>query len=554
MNVELTKLQSQLDLLTSEFRAAQGKIYKLEKRSAWRRPNVATLVILIAATALCISSWSAKASSGNERPGPNATDVATKVKAPFEVDDNNGNPIMIVRDQGGDATIDRGVYVFNESHKAVIDLSSTSDDGGGGMIKVTDAGVAATSVGSEINGVEIGGTQKKTGIQIVRGGKKLASIGAEQGDKFAKNSTDLVETGGMIQIYDSSEKPAVTLLSGKTGGELDVFGAKPKPTSIGGSETSGGSIKLFGTTDKPIAVLGGTQSGGGSLSIYGTTDKPKAVLGSEADGGSLKIFGSSDTALATLATNAGNGKLSIGNKGGIALADVFADENGGQLKMYRSSGQGSATIQTLSSGSSMNVYGSTDKPVATLGTKGDDGMVSVFGSGDKLAATLQSDAGDGKLWISDKSGKTVAGVFATDNGGVVKVMKNGDPTTYTSMSAINAGMGLAVRVAGIRKSYVGTNSEGNGGVYVYGHGDNPAAVLTTIKGGKGLIAVFNDLAAIAMLAESDKHPGGGEVSVTDPDGNGVFAAGYAGDGGEACVNRKSGLKCLGVGLPLQINE
>jgi hypothetical protein len=305
------------------------------------------------------------------------------------------------------------------------------------MIKVTEAGAGATSVGGEVNGVEIGGTREKSGIQIVRGGKKVASIGAEQGDKLAEN-------GGVIQVYNSSEKPAVTLSVGKNGGELNVFDTKSKQAAALGSET-----------------------GGGSLKIYGSSDQPRAVLGTEADGGSLKIFG----------------------------------------------------------------------------------------SGDKPVANLISDAGDGKLWIGDKGGRTVAGVFANDNGGVVKVMRNGDATTYTSMSAIDAGMGLAVRVAGVRKSYVGTSGDdGNGGVFVYGNSDHPAAALRTYGGGKGLGSIYSNDVAIAFMAESDKNPGGGEFTATDPAGNGIFAAGFAGDGGEACVNRKSGLKCLGVGLPLQINE
>lgn len=193
------------------------------------------------------------------------------------------------------------------------------------------------------------------------------------------------------------------------------------------------------------------------------------------------------------------------------------------------------------------------KPAAALSLKTGEGNVSVFGSADKPAATLQSDSGEGKLWVNDKGGRAVAGVISNDSGGVVKVMKNGDATTYTSISAIEKGMGLAVRIGGVRKSFVGTNEEGNGAVLVYSAGEDAVAGLST-NGGKGLVGAFSHGVPIAFLTESDKHPGGGSVTATDPGGNGIFSAGFTGEGGDACINRKSGLKCLGIGLPLQINR
>jgi hypothetical protein len=73
-------------------------------------------------------------------------------------------------------------------------------------------------------------------------------------------------------------------------------------------------------------------------------------------------------------------------------------------------------------------------------------------------------------------------------------------------------------------------------------------------GGKGMVAVHSQTAAIAFLAESDKHAGGGSITATDPAGNGIFSAGYTGEGGDVCVDNKNTLKCLGVGLPLQIQK
>ena len=222
------------------------------------------------------------------------------------------------------------------------------------------------------------------------------------------------------------------------------------------------------------------------------------------------------------------------DKSGKAVTFIGTnEENPAVVKVFRSDGQ---------------------KAAATLALQGDSGALNVYGSGDKPVASIQSDAGDGKLWINDKGGQQVAGVFANDNGGVMKVMKSGESNTYTAINAINAGLGMAIRKNGTRLVFAGASGENGekGSVYVYGNGENPVAGITSYAGGKGLVAVFNQSAAIAMLAESDKHAGGGNITASDPTGNGIFSAGYTGEAGDACVTRKNGLWCMGTNLPLQM--
>jgi hypothetical protein len=66
---------------------------------------------------------------------------------------------------------------------------------------------------------------------------------------------------------------------------------------------------------------------------------------------------------------------------------------------------------------------------------------------------------------------------------------------------------------------------------------------------KGIVAVFHANNPVAFLTEST-HAGGGNVTTTNPAGEGVFSAGYDGDEGSACVDHKRALHCLGIGLPL----
>jgi hypothetical protein len=435
MNDELAQLQSQLDRLSSELRAAQRTINGLERRTTWRRPNVAILIVLIAAVALGISSWSTRASSVVGRSTFASDTAPTKVKAPFEVDDDNGIPIMIVQDPGSDAKLDRGLYIIDQSRREVARMGATDDDGGGGRLRVEETGPFTSSEGSEISGVEIIGTKEKSTVQVIRAAKKIASIGGEQGDKGG------VESGGSIQIFGANEKPIATLSKGKNGGELTVYDAKNKKGATVGTDTTGGL-----------------------LSVYSSGDKPKATLATDADGG----------------------------------------------------------------------------------------LLSIYGTGEKSVASLKSDGGNGKLSISEKGGDSVVEAVADETGGSVKVIKKGDDKTYTSINALGRGIGLSVRKAGTQYIFAGANTDGGGTVDVSNAAGDMVDSISTINS-RGLIAVFAAKHAVAFITESDKHPGGGNVTTTNPAGEGIFSAGFTGEGGDACIDRKGGLKCLGINLPLQIN-
>ena len=72
--------------------------------------------------------------------------------------------------------------------------------------------------------------------------------------------------------------------------------------------------------------------------------------------------------------------------------------------------------------------------------------------------------------------------------------------------------------------------------------------------GKGEVAIFNkDRDAIAHLAESDKIPNTGRITLGDAEANGVFAAGGMEEGGEVCHRVGKKMECLGIDLPLSIH-
>jgi hypothetical protein len=158
--------------------------------------------------------------------------------------------------------------------------------------------------------------------------------------------------------------------------------------------------------------------------------------------------------------------------------------------------------------------------------------------------------GDRGIYVYDETGKTAAQLVSSRGGGKLKVQKPATDT-YVATAANDDGVGTVVKHEGQQRAFLGTAGNGGGVVAVFGgDGTHPAAGMQLGQGGGGLVAVFKNDTAISFLTESTNHPGGGNVTTTDPAGKGVFSAGYDGDLGSACVGRKGSLHCLGIGLPL----
>lgn len=141
--------------------------------------------------------------------------------------------------------------------------------------------------------------------------------------------------------------------------------------------------------------------------------------------------------------------------------------------------------------------------------------------------------------------------------------------TIARFSEDSGHYGLEVDGPGLGKVVLGFNSDGgaiflkNGGIVtatMKGTGFTvwnfpsvtpyPISYLGKSNKGTGFVAVYNGAGTQAgfLLAKDD---GGGNVTVANPLGEGVFSAGYTDDGGNACVaNVKRGVTCVGIGLPM----
>lgn len=146
--------------------------------------------------------------------------------------------------------------------------------------------------------------------------------------------------------------------------------------------------------------------------------------------------------------------------------------------------------------------------------------------------------------ISDEPGRWGLTVYGK-NVGRVSLGSNEDGG-YIGIIGSN---GLITKEAPAPKPATLATIDADGFQY-YGKVSRTALASLTSFEGRGLVRVNNQTGkAVAFLIEKDNQ--GGSVTVADPNGDGIFSAGFTGDGGNACIsNMKRGLKCLGIGLPM----
>ncbi len=147
--------------------------------------------------------------------------------------------------------------------------------------------------------------------------------------------------------------------------------------------------------------------------------------------------------------------------------------------------------------------------------------------------------------IADQPGKKVA-LRLYDDAGKVVVSAGTNPTTNGS------GTVMAANTQGENVAFLGTSTDGQTGVVsVAKSGKDTAALISEPR----MIVLYNDAGeAITTLAKSQEGTGeGGNITIRQPDGEGIFSAGYNAEagGGDACVYRakKQTMFCLGIGVP-----
>ncbi|OQX11371.1 MAG: hypothetical protein BWK73_17910 [Thiothrix lacustris] len=147
--------------------------------------------------------------------------------------------------------------------------------------------------------------------------------------------------------------------------------------------------------------------------------------------------------------------------------------------------------------------------------------------------------------IAALAGKKVALRLYDDAGNAVV-------SAGTNPAAAGAGTVKVANTKGEPVAFLGTSENGESGALgVAKNGKNTAALLSEPR----MMVLYNDAGeAITTLAKSQEGTGeGGNITIRQPDGEGIFSAGYNADlgGGDACVYRakKQNVFCLGIGVP-----
>ncbi|QLQ32775.1 MAG: hypothetical protein HZT40_15595 [Candidatus Thiothrix singaporensis] len=108
-----------------------------------------------------------------------------------------------------------------------------------------------------------------------------------------------------------------------------------------------------------------------------------------------------------------------------------------------------------------------------------------------------------------------------------------------------SGTVMTANTSGENVAFLGTSVDGaSGALGVSKAGKNTAALLSEPR----MIVLYNDAGeAITSIAKSQEGAGeGGNITIRQPDGEGVFSAGYNAEmgGGDACVYRVRSRMCF----------
>lgn len=235
--------------------------------------------------------------------------------------------------------------------------------------------------------------------------------------------------------------------------------------------------------------------------------------------------------------------------------------------------------------------GATGQGAIGIGFVGDGASIAAFSPHGAFAASIGESGG--QLQVQSESGKTSAYVLASDKAGLhlTSGEKHADLAADEDLFGLKLsqgekpaasfgtlpGKGVALRLfneAGDQVVSAGPNpAKGDAGLVSVGAGSKTAAWISAEADGSGLAQVFaadgtgaaalvgKERAAVAYnqagnpvatISKSGKSEGG-TVVARNPDGDGIFAAGFAAEygGGEACVWRakRSNTFCLGLGMP-----
>ncbi|MEA3537415.1 hypothetical protein [Rhizobium sp. CC-YZS058] len=275
----------------------------------------------------------------------------------------------------------------------------------------------------------------------------------------------------------------------------------------------------------------------------------------------------------------------------IARVEALEKAKGTVSAPFKVVSAGGKTLFQVDSYGNSLFQGATGDGLIHVGFVGNGASVSAISPDGGFAASIGESGG--MLQVQSAEAKTSAYVLASDKAGLhlTSGEKHADLAADEDLFGLKLsrgekpaasfgtlpGKGVALRLfneAGDQVVSAGPNpAKGDAGLVSVGAGSKTAAWILAEADGSGLAQVFaadgtgaaalvgKERAAVAYnqagnpvatISKSGKSEGG-TVVARNPDGDGIFAAGFAAEygGGEACVWRakRSNTFCLGLGMP-----
>lgn len=209
------------------------------------------------------------------------------------------------------------------------------------------------------------------------------------------------------------------------------------------------------------------------------------------------------------------------------------------------------------SGPAIALYDGADV-VASLSNDGVSGGYNLQIGSEQEGRTYvgKSPLGSGFYFVHG-SGSAGVGTFADRPTGLRVLNSDGVFASGVGLNPSFPSGGIVVVASNANNVGLMAGGPGGGAVEVLPStgSDARASINCADAGGGKCIAGVRNAAGISVARLQESSNSGGNVTVTDPGGDGVFSAGAANDGGgEACLNRVTGggearNVCLGIELP-----
>ena len=520
-----------------------------------------------------------------------------KLRAPFSVVNEQGQPIFQVISTGGQSTF---VFIGGDAagtggSKILLEAGTGASPGGRISLMGASGGNVPVFQAGEVGGKAVAIVGDKAGPHVLlQADGSLVEMTATQGE--GREVSTKVD-GENVMIRTESNGNATVL--GDQGGTLGMvleLGGKPAAELSKWPDRQFGSVRIYGDGGNIVAGLGAdiNNPASGIMTVFSNGDANGVIA--KGDGTiEVKRDGTAKIKLDAL-------KQTISLEGTVPEAIVISAEK------QTISVKGSGSQKMVIDGSKGFAVQSGDNVLAVLGLKpggSDAGRLMVFRGGTPVfTATSEGSGGLVKVGdestpfveISTDSGQAMITVDGTGDNNVALIASKGTSTVRaesdgnitTSIGDYQDAVGVFVESGNAllgelskRKDRQGASLRiwsgddmvaGMGGMF-----DDPSTGIVTARGpsgegtmtGVGWIGLKQDDAlkvvasapdqVIALYGQGDGYivtlspgsSGGGNITTYDTGGTGVFSAGAATDGGgEACVIRQNGGYCLGVGLPL----